>query len=210
MTNNVNNYLELPAIYTGGWNQVNLQYYRWLNVMSGDRAYITANDIVVWDNFSYAVSELEWFRQIVDITPAASGCDSIVIRFRLHTNASGMDGGWNIDDIMVSRDVFVSVDDEKQLPVPEQFRLYQNYPNPFNPATTITFDIPKPQLIKLAVYNVLGQKVKILVSTSLPAGTYRFIWQGDNTHGEKVAGGVYFMRLTGQNQQSTKKLLLVR
>lgn len=56
--------------------------------------------------------------------------------------------------------------------IPDQYYLLQNYPNPFNPKTTIRFRIPEPNLVKLEIFNILGQKVQTLANEFYEAGTH--------------------------------------
>ncbi len=76
--------------------------------------------------------------------------------------------------------------------LPTHFRLAQNYPNPFNPGTTMEYALPVRSRIKLEVFNLLGQRVAVLVDQIQPAGVYRFRWQPD------LPGGVYFYRLQAE------------
>ncbi len=89
--------------------------------------------------------------------------------------------------------------------VPDKFALNQNYPNPFNPSTSIKFDIAKEGFVKLAVYNMIGQKVADLVNGNLTAGRYEVNWNA-----LKVNSGVYFYRLETSDFIDTKKMLLVK
>lgn len=89
--------------------------------------------------------------------------------------------------------------------VPGEYLLEQNYPNPFNPATTIEFSLPQPGMVTLTVYNILGQKVAILVSGELPAGSHTFHWDA-TAH----AGGVYVYRLTANGFTGSRKMLLMK
>ena len=54
--------------------------------------------------------------------------------------------------------------------VPAEFALAQNFPNPFNPSTTIAFQLGLPSQVELAIYSISGQRVRTLISGSLPAG----------------------------------------
>ncbi len=74
--------------------------------------------------------------------------------------------------------------------IPEKFYLYQNYPNPFNPSTNIRFDIAKPGLVKLVVYDITGRQVAELVNGNYDAGKYTFNFDASN-----IATGVYFYKL---------------
>ena len=80
--------------------------------------------------------------------------------------------------------------------IPKSFALYQNYPNPFNPVTEIRFDIRTEGMTGVVVYNVLGQKVAVLVSGDLSPGTYVTMWNGTSDAGIGVIGGVYFVQMT--------------
>ncbi|HEX2787658.1 MAG TPA: T9SS type A sorting domain-containing protein [Ignavibacteria bacterium] len=89
--------------------------------------------------------------------------------------------------------------------VPEKFNLSQNYPNPFNPSTKINFAIPQSQNVKLAVYDMTGKEIALLVNGNLNAGTYEYTFDGKNLN-----SGVYFYRLTAGNYTETKKMSLIK
>ena len=76
--------------------------------------------------------------------------------------------------------------------IPVNFALQQNFPNPFNPSTEIRFDLPENDHVTLAVYNMMGQKVKTLASRNMTPGYHSIIWNGTNDSGAKVATGMYF------------------
>jgi hypothetical protein len=98
--------------------------------------------------------------------------------------------------------------------LPAAFALHQNYPNPFNPETTIRFDIPalnqKTVKVKLAIYNITGQLVRVLVDEERSPGAYEMRWDGNNEFGSRVATGMYFYRITAGDFSDTKKMLLLR
>lgn len=93
---------------------------------------------------------------------------------------------------------------------PQTFTLAQNYPNPFNPTTTIEYRLAKTQFVTLTVYNVLGQKIRTLVSAKQAAGLHRLVWNGQNAQGMNVPSGVYFYRLQSDREIVTKKMILIR
>jgi hypothetical protein len=99
-------------------------------------------------------------------------------------------------------------DDDNGLP--RAFALRQNYPNPFNPSTEILFDVPKKSHVKIAIYNVLGQKVKCLVDEELPPGEYSRIWDGTSDTGESVSTGVYLYRLESPDYRQSRKMILLK
>ncbi len=94
---------------------------------------------------------------------------------------------------------------------PASLILSQNYPNPFNPSTEFSFQIPagSSQKITLCVYNMIGQRVRTLVSGSYEPGFYRFHWDGADDQGLAAAGGVYLLSLqTDQGRQLRKMIKL--
>lgn len=110
-----------------------------------------------------------------------------------------------------------SVHENENLNLPKDFNLGQNFPNPFNPTTIIPFRVNGSQFMvhgpvhtTLIIYNVLGQKVNILMNESLKPGTYQATWDGKNDAGEKVPSGVYFYRLKSRNASETRKMVLMR
>lgn len=94
--------------------------------------------------------------------------------------------------------------------LPTGVRLEQNYPNPFNPSTTISFSLREASPVRLAVYNVLGQSVRVVLDGFHSAGDYRTVWDGTDDRGRPVAGGVYFYRLATANETKSRKMLLIK
>ncbi len=92
---------------------------------------------------------------------------------------------------------------------PFTFSLSQNRPNPFNPSTVIPFSLAKAGQVELTVFNIAGQRVKTLVSGSLPEGYHAVVWKGDDNRGGSVASGVYFYRLVSGGRAVTRKMLLL-
>jgi len=88
--------------------------------------------------------------------------------------------------------------------------LSQNYPNPFTYSTTIEFEIVNSTNIDLVIYNMSGEKVKILADTNYSPGKYSLTWDGTNSSGSKVARGMYFYILMADNQKISKKMIYSR
>lgn len=93
---------------------------------------------------------------------------------------------------------------------PDRFALSQNYPNPFNPITFIDFSLPKSALVRVEVFNVLGQSVRTLLDSERRAGLHTVAWDGTNDQGTAVASGVYIYRINAGGLHASKKMLLVR
>jgi len=93
----------------------------------------------------------------------------------------------------------------EQTDIPTEFRLGQNYPNPFNPTTTIEYSLPQAGMTSIAVYNVLGQEVMLLLNKEMPAGTHRL-----QIDASRLTSGTYFYRIASGSFVSTKKMVLMK
>ncbi len=89
--------------------------------------------------------------------------------------------------------------------LPLTYELSQNYPNPFNPSTVIMYQIPNDGIVKLAVYDVLGREVNLLVNNFQPAGAYEVKFNAS-----ALASGVYFYRLTAGDFDEIRKMMVVK
>jgi len=90
------------------------------------------------------------------------------------------------------------------------FALYPNYPNPFNPETRIRFQLPQKFGVELVVYDMLGQRVRTLVTEIMDAGLHQVTWDGLNDDGNEVASGMYIYRIKAGGYFANQKMLLVR
>ncbi len=93
---------------------------------------------------------------------------------------------------------------------PKNFQLSQNYPNPFNPTTVIAYTLEKSGPVELEIFNLLGEKVKTLVSGRQGAGLHQEGWDGTDEGGRAVSSGLYLYRLRLEKLAQTKKMMLVR
>jgi len=93
---------------------------------------------------------------------------------------------------------------------PKAFALHQNVPNPFNPTTRIRFDLPVAAAVRLAVYNVNGQMIRVLANAQMPAGAREVTWDGHDAAGRAAASGIYFYRLDAGKFTQTRKMILLR
>jgi spore coat protein A len=90
------------------------------------------------------------------------------------------------------------------------FSLGQNSPNPFNPATEISFQLPVASHVDVAIYDVAGRLIKKLASKTFDAGTHSLKWDGTDKRGGSLASGVYYYRLTAEDFNQTKRMVMVR
>ena len=94
--------------------------------------------------------------------------------------------------------------------LPQKNSLLKNYPNLFNSTTAIEYNIANEGIVKLAVYDINGQCVRVLVDRFQTPGRYNFFWNGNNDSGLVVSSGVYFIRFDTMGNTETRKMLLMK
>jgi uncharacterized protein (DUF362 family) len=103
-----------------------------------------------------------------------------------------------------------TVVEEETSGAPRGFELDANYPNPFNAETMIPYSLPEYTHVELAIYDVRGAVVRILVDRELSGGPHVTRWNGRNDIGEDVASGVYLYRLAISGGVQIGRMALVR
>jgi hypothetical protein len=96
------------------------------------------------------------------------------------------------------------------LGLPKEYSVEQSYPNPFNPTCEILYALPTESQVTLSIYNILGQKVRVLVDEYQSAGYKSASWDGRDNNGAELASGVYFYRIEAGSFVQTKKMVLMR
>jgi hypothetical protein len=115
---------------------------------------------------------------------------------------SGADTGFGISDIGALSSI-TGIETDKNIPT--KYFLDQNYPNPFNPKTEISFGLEKASLVRLEIFNSLGQKVAILLGQRMDAGKHSVTFDAGS-----LSSGVYYYRITAGEFSAVKKMLLMR
>lgn len=127
-------------------------------------------------------------------------------------SSTGIDLYWteydsvlNVTSLFRYSENYTGVEDE--LPaIPNSFRLSQSWPNPFNSTTRVTLAIPQATNIKVELYNLLGQRVRIVEQGVRTAGIHNF-----TIHADGLASGTYFLRVSGGNNlEAIRKITLIR
>ncbi|MBT4501081.1 MAG: T9SS type A sorting domain-containing protein [Gemmatimonadetes bacterium] len=93
---------------------------------------------------------------------------------------------------------------------PLTYVLHANVPNPFNPETSIRFDLAQESVVRLEVFDVVGQQVRTLVTEQRSAGTHRVVWDGRDERGVPVSSGIYVYRLQAGTFEQVRRMLLLK
>jgi hypothetical protein len=99
----------------------------------------------------------------------------------------------------------VMVPQQEMQSTPNRYELAPNYPNPFNPTTSIRYGLPREVMVRLEVFNILGQRVATLVDQVQKPGFYNILWDA-----APLSSGIYFYRLDAEEFSQTRKMVLLR
>ena len=135
--------------------------------------------------------------------------ESILRKHRIHfpiniSSATVVDTFGNVGEHPLTNVVIVDIEAETPNVV-SSYSLEQNYPNPFNPSTTIRYSIPEAGLVNLSVYNMLGEKIAILVNEFKNSGSYEMKFSN-----QYLTAGVYFYSISVNDFTKTKKMVLTK
>lgn len=111
--------------------------------------------------------------------------------------------------VTFNQDTITSVKDD--FVQPKEFYLNQNFPNPFNSQTQITIELAKAENIRISIYNILGEEVRLLKDELfLPGGKHRVVWDGKDKNGSELSSGVYFIRAASLKSVQLIKAMLLK
>lgn len=130
----------------------------------------------------------------------------------------GEAGSFPTDTLGISTAVFTKLNPGSATPAQasstigpaDRVSLGQNYPNPFNPTTSITYSVTENTDVYLAVYDLVGQEIAMLVNGPQGKGTHTASWNGRNNEGNRVPSGVYFYRLVLPGWSQTRLMTLIK
>ncbi|MFH1207420.1 MAG: right-handed parallel beta-helix repeat-containing protein [Patescibacteria group bacterium] len=137
-------------------------------------------------------------------------CGSPCIDAGAPANPSDPDGTVADQGAFYKKDCPVDIVEVGPSILPTEFVLNQNYPNPFNPSTTISYDLPRSVLVRVSVFNILGQHIITLVNDRQSAGYYHVNWDGRASDGNEVSSGIYLYVVRADEQVQSKKMVLMK
>ena len=148
--------------------------------------------------------------EVALLTGHMSGCTSLSYSPDGQTLASGSDDGtillWDMSPYVT----LITAVESASPSLPAQTALLANYPNPFNSRTQIPYHLAAPGMVRLELYNALGQRVRTLVDQFQTAGAYQVPWDARDGQGAAVSSGVYVTRLYYPDGRQTRRLLLLK
>ena len=102
------------------------------------------------------------------------------------------------------------MDISKSKGMPTNYRLHQNYPNPFNPTTTLSYELPKDALVNIAIYDMMGKKIKTLVSGFQTLGYKTIKWDATDEQNHPVSAGLYLYTIHADEFRYTRKMMVLK
>ena len=100
--------------------------------------------------------------------------------------------------------------DREKANVPDRFHVLQNYPNPFNPTTTIRYDLLTESLVKITIYDIMGNTVSQLFSGMQSVGKKNIVWDATTTLGKPVSSGIYLYEVEVGNSSKIKRMMYLK
>ncbi|MBI5475254.1 MAG: T9SS type A sorting domain-containing protein [Ignavibacteriales bacterium] len=94
--------------------------------------------------------------------------------------------------------------------LPAEFSLGKSYPNPFNPSTKFVISVPQNTQLEVAIYDILGRKIRTLLSGEKTAGYHTIEWNGLTDENTTATSGVYFIRMISEKFNATQKIVMMK
>ena len=137
------------------------------------------------------------------MTTMAHPADIQIADLRL-SNSQGNIRGVSANEVTLSQETTATSLDATRV-IPTTFALEPAYPNPFNPQTTLAYQLPQAEHVRLVVYDVQGRQVSLLVNDRQPAGRYTVTFEAGD-----LPSGLYLYRLEAGSFAKTAKMMLVK
>ena len=125
-------------------------------------------------------------------------------------DGAGLYVGTKDDGLFFGNNLFDTSVGEHTTNLPTSITLYPAYPNPFNASTRIGFDLPQASGVRVAVYDLLGREVAMLLNGVKPAGHHEVSWNATSSGGVPVSSGTYLLHLEGNGENKIQKMMLIK
>ncbi len=94
--------------------------------------------------------------------------------------------------------------------IPGKIRLLGNAPNPFNPETSIRFEVLNPTSVRIEIYGLTGEKIRVLTQNEFAPGLYEIHWDGKNSANNDTGSGIFFCKISTEDQAVTGKMIKLK
>jgi hypothetical protein len=155
-------------------------------------------------------ADASWSSRGVDLNALFGAPNQVQLRFEARDFLGDTIVEAGVDDIRILASFGATGSPDVATASTTEFALSQNEPNPFGPATRIEFALPNRSEVELTIYNVQGQAVRNLARGVRNAGRHRVSWDGRDSGGRFVGGGVYFYRLQSDAGVITRKMTYMK
>ncbi len=155
------------------------------------------------DNNNYS------FEHVNNLNYNRSGLCAVYYDEKIYVFGGLSENGGLVPQIEMA-DIITSIPDSEPVITANNFTLYQNFPNPFNSTTNISFNILKSSKVKIEIYSSFGQKIATIYNQHTQPGSYNIRWDGINNNGQMVSSGIYFYKLSTQENFEIKKMVLIK
>ncbi len=188
---------ELPGVVSGYVYTSDGSPLRW--------AWITAIGSTPGENFSTETDWSGWYRLSIpysqlSLIATAPGYDEKEERgITLSPSHPDTELDFHLSPIGVTREPYA--------PLPPLV-----FPHPFSQEESIRFLLKGrgEKQVRVSIYNLEGEEIKLIYTGQLPPGPYQFTWRGRNEEGEELKNGLYFLKLDVGGKRAIKKIFLIR
>ena len=141
--------------------------------------------------------------------------DGRLVELTFKTHRAAAAGDFRISEgVLVGQDGAIdrlaNVELARLMPQAGEYALEQNVPNPFNPSTVIGYRIPEAGSVRLVIYNLLGQEVRVLVDGHMEAGSFTATWDGKDEMGRQVSSGIYLYRIQAGDFLASRRMMFLK
>ena len=148
-------------------------------------------------------------------SPSGETIDSIIFGEQPTDTSYGRipDGGetWQFMSLPTPGSANLSTPEHNRgAPSPMLLSLVGNYPNPFNPRTTIHYQLSRPAVVSVTIYNLMGKEVRAFYPGLQTSGIHAVQWDGRNYAGRQIASGIYLGRIHADKEHRNVKMILLR
>ena len=115
------------------------------------------------------------------------------------TTSTGLESDLYIDNIIIG------TLNSEGYELPDEIIIHQNYPNPFNPSTSINFDLPFSDVVKIQIHDISGNHISDLKNDYMVKGNHKINWSPEN-----LSSGIYIVSISQKNMNQLSKMIYIK